>query len=76
MKQELTDRDVQGFEMCGTVEDFEDPTHIGMGQGHGLSPVQRKGGCGRLPHHRAISITTIIFNMRIVNNLNVEYIGF
>jgi acetyl-CoA carboxylase biotin carboxyl carrier protein len=49
-----------------------------MGQGHGLSPVQRKGlpsGCGGPPRHRAISIT-IIFNIHIVNNLNVEYIDF
>src|SRR6478609_653198 len=78
MKHELVDRDVQGLEMCGTVEDFEDPTHIGMGQGHGLSPVQRKGlpsGCGGPPRHRAISIT-IIFNIHIVNNINVEYIDF
>jgi hypothetical protein len=65
--------------VLGAVEDLEDPTHIGMGQGHRFSPVQR-GAC--LPAYRtwrhitAPFDVTIFFNIPIVNNLNVEYNAF
>jgi acetyl-CoA carboxylase biotin carboxyl carrier protein len=50
-----------------------------MGKGHCFSPVQRRA-C--LPAYRpgrhviALFDRTIIFNIRIVNNLNVEYRAF